>query len=96
MSLDKQSEKLPVNRQSSMKYAKPLLERSRTISSSFMHDLGDGEEISGDNVALNPNQGMIYLTGNVGRRLFKRLIPFKLALDQGKLVSLDQGQRYFC
>lgn len=48
-----------------------------------MHDLGDGEEITGDNMTLNPNEGMIYLTGHIGRKIFKRLIPFKWALDQG-------------
>ena len=88
MSLDKSIEELPVKRQSSMKYTKPLLERSRTISSSFMHDLGDGEEIRGENVTLNPNEGMIYLTGHIGRKIFKRLIPFKLVFDQGKLKKL--------
>eukprot|EP00794_Sanderia_malayensis_P015112 gene15112-16668_t len=71
-----------VKRQSSMRYTKPILERSRTISSSFVHDLGDGEEITGDNVTLNPNQGLVYLSGCVGKRIFKRLIPFKLAFDQ--------------
>ena len=69
-----------------MKYTRPLLERSRTISSSFVHDLGDGEEISGDNLTLNPNEGMIYLTGYIGRKIFKRLIPFKLAFDLGKWI----------
>jgi len=82
LSLDKTNEELPIRRQSSMKYTRPLLERSRTISSSFVHDLGDGEEISGDNMTLNPNEGIIYLTGCIGRKIFKRLIPFKLALSQ--------------
>ena len=73
-----------------MKYTRPLLERSRTISSSFVHDLGDGEEISGDNMTLNPNEGIIYLTGCIGRKIFKRLIPFKLALSQGNTVFCPQ------
>ena len=97
VSVDKVVEKEPVKRQSSMRYTKPILERSRTISmstthdnekscttsTSVMHDLGDGEEVNGDNITLMPNQGMIYLSGHIGRRVFKRLIPFKMALASG-------------
>ena len=64
--------------------ARPLIENSRTISTSDMIEIGKTEIGDVDNLHLLPSQALIYLSGEFGNRRFKRLIPFQLDFSASK------------
>lgn len=63
---------------------RPLIENSRTISTSSMFEIGQSEIGDVDNLHLLPSHALIYLSGQYGHRSFKRIIPFQLVLSDGK------------
>ncbi|XP_057307672.1 uncharacterized protein LOC130645639 [Hydractinia symbiolongicarpus] len=63
---------------------RPRIENSRTISTSSMFEIGQSEIGDVDNLHLLPSHALIYLSGQFGKRSFKRIIPFQLVFSESK------------
>ena len=60
---------------------RPIIENSRTISTTSMFEIGKTEIGDIENLHLLPSQALIYLSGQCGEHAFKRIIPFQLEVD---------------
>ncbi|XP_065649916.1 von Willebrand factor A domain-containing protein DDB_G0292028 [Hydra vulgaris] len=66
------------NKKPSVSRNPPIIENSRTFSSSSIFEIGQSEIGDVNNLQLHPTQALIYLSGQIGKHLFKRIIPFQL------------------
>ena len=60
---------------------RPIIENSRTISTTSMFEIGKSEIGDVENLHLLPSHALIYLSGQCGDHVFKRIIPFQLEVD---------------
>ena len=59
----------------------PIIENSRTFSASSMFEISQSEIGDVNNLQLHPSQALIYLSGQLGKQTFKRIIPFQLLFN---------------
>ena len=69
----------------------PIIENSRTIGTSFMFEIGKSEIGDVENLHLLPSQALIYLSGQCGRQIFKRIIPFQLEINNTQTCDVTNS-----
>jgi len=60
---------------------RPIIENSRTISTTSMFEIGKSEIGDVENLHLLPSHALIYLSGQCNEHAFKRIIPFQLEVN---------------